>query len=117
MVQLNLALACRLKQVTADCCHASRGTIYAAVPAVPAVAADVDAHSPLLHRPQKKCHFAVFLHKSTTGSTSTCVFFLYDIPSLCRNFSYTFDPKAPPGDGLLGALTTVWQSDSGFRAL
>ena len=54
VLQLNLALACRLKQVTADCCHASRGTIYAAVPAVPAVAADVDAHSPLLHRPQKK---------------------------------------------------------------
>ena len=49
--------------------------------------------SPVLHRPQKKCHFADFLHKSTTGSTSTCVFFLYDIPSLCHNFSYTFDPK------------------------
>ena len=25
--------------------------------------------------------------------------------------------NAPPGDGLLGALTTVWQSDSSFRAL
>ena len=31
---------------------------------------------------KKKSHFADFLHKSTTGSTSTCVFFLYDIPSL-----------------------------------
>ena len=28
----------------------------------------------------KKCHFADFLHKSTTGSTSTGAFFLYDIP-------------------------------------
>ena len=34
-----------------------------------------------------------FLHKYTTGSTSTCVFVSYDIPSLCHNFSYTFDPK------------------------
>ena len=42
--------------------------------------------------PTKKCHFADFLHKSTTGSTCTCVFFLY-VPSLCRNFSYTFGPK------------------------
>ena len=41
----------------------------------------------------KKCHFADFLHKSTTGSTCTCAFFLYDIPSLCHNFSHTFDPK------------------------
>ena len=43
--------------------------------------------------PTKKSHFADFLHKSTTGSTSTCVFFLYDIASLCHNLSYTFDPK------------------------
>ena len=51
------------------------------------------AYPPVLHRPQKKCHFADFLHKSTTGSTSTCGFFLYDNPSLCHYFSYTFDPK------------------------
>ena len=44
--------------------------------------------------PQKKCHFVVFLHKSTTGSTSTCVFFLY-IPSLYHNFSYTLILKCP----------------------
>ena len=43
--------------------------------------------------PIKKCHVADFLHKSTTGSISTCVFFLYDLPSLCHNVSYTFDPK------------------------
>ena len=48
---------------------------------------------PVLHRPQKKSNFAVFLHNSTTGSTATCVFLLRDIPSLCHNFSYTFDPK------------------------
>ena len=52
-----------------------------------------NSETPVLHRPQKKCHFADFLHKSTTGSTSTCVFFLYDNPSLCHYFSYTFDPK------------------------
>ena len=43
--------------------------------------------------PTKKCHFTDFLHKSTTGSTSICVFFLYDNPSLCHNFDYTFGPK------------------------
>ena len=42
---------------------------------------------------EKNCHFTDFLHKSTTGSTSTCVFFLSDIPSLRNNFSYTPDPK------------------------
>ena len=50
-------------------------------------------HTAVLHRHKKKCHFAVFLHKSTTGSTSTRVFVLYDISSLCHNFSRTFDPK------------------------
>ena len=49
--------------------------------------------APVLHHPQKKSHFAEILHKSTIGSTSTCLFFLYDIPSLCHNLSYTFDPK------------------------
>ena len=41
----------------------------------------------------KKMSSRRFFHKSTTGSTSTCVFFVCDIPSLCDNFSYTFDPK------------------------
>ena len=41
----------------------------------------------------KKSHFADFFHKSTTGSTSTYIFFLCDIPLLCHNSSYTFDPK------------------------
>ena len=72
--------------------------------------------TPVLHRPQKMA-IRRFLHKSTTGSTSTCVFFWYDLSSFCHNSSHTFDPKTPPGDGLLGALTTVWQSDSSFRAL
>ena len=34
-----------------------------------------------------------FLHTSTSGSTSTCLFFLYNISPLYHNFSYTFDPK------------------------
>ena len=67
--------------------------------------------------PIKKCHFADFLHKSTTGSTSTCVFFLYDIPSLPQLQPHSLCENAPPGDRLLCALTTVWQSDGSFRAL
>ena len=40
------------------------------------------------------------------------------IRSLYRNFGYTFGSQnAPPGDELVGALTTGWQSDSSFRAL
>ena len=43
--------------------------------------------------PTKKMSFRhFFLHKSMTGSTSTCLFFFCDIPSLCH-FSYTFDAK------------------------
>ena len=44
----------------------------------------------MLHCPFKK---ADSWNKPTTGSTSTSVLFLDDIPSLCHNFSHTFDPK------------------------
>ena len=49
--------------------------------------------APVLQCPQNKCYFAVVLHKSTTESTSTCVYCLYDIPSLFNNSSHTSDPK------------------------
>ena len=77
--------------------------------------------SPLFHRPRKKCHFADFLHKSTTGSTSTrllCLFLVRHSVALPQLQLHLWSRNAPPGDGLLGALTTaVWQSDSSFRAL
>ena len=34
---------------------------------------------------KKKCHFADFLHKCTTGSTSSCVFFLYNSMTFRRS--------------------------------
>ena len=72
----------------------------------------------VLHRPQEKKKEADSWNKSTTGSTSTSVFFLYDIPYFCHDSSLTAYPKVPPPcDGLFGALTTVWQRGSSFRAL
>ena len=46
------------------------------------------------------------LHKSTTGSTSTCVFFLHDIPLFCHNSSHTSEPKThhPATDSLVVSL-------------
>ena len=35
----------------------------------------------------------IFCTNLRLESTSTCVFFLYKLPSLCHNFSNTFDPK------------------------
>ena len=46
-----------------------------------------------------------------------CIFLVrhsVTLPQLQPHFS---SENAPPGDGLLGALTTVWQSDSSFRAI
>ena len=50
-------------------------------------------HAPVMHRPQKKCHFADFWHKIYDWKHLYLCIFLYDIPSLCPNFSHTFDPK------------------------
>ena len=61
---------------------------------------------PVLHRSRKKKKIADSLHKSSTGSTSTCVFFLRDIPSFYHNSSHTSDPKMhhPAMDSLVLSL-------------
>ena len=64
---------------------------------------------------EKKKKIADSLHKSSTGSTSTCVFFLRDIPSFYHNSSHTSDPKMhhPAMDSLVlspqcGKVTAVF---------
>ena len=66
--------------------------------------------------PRRKKRKADSWNKSTAEST-----YLLPVYFSCKTFnnsSHTVDPKdAPPSDGLVGALTTVWQSDNSFRAL
>ena len=67
--------------------------------------------------PIKKCHFADFLHKSTTGSTSTCIFLVRHSVALQTSATLLIPKCTTRPWTLKGALTTVWQSDSSFRAL
>ena len=65
--------------------------------------------------PTKYIFFADSSNNPPTGSTSTCVFFLYDIPSFCHNCSHTADPDMhhPAMDSKVvttqcGKVTTVF---------
>ena len=62
---------------------------------------------PVLHRPQTKRKFCRrYFAQIYDWSTSTCVFFLYDIPSFCHNSSHISDPKMhhPAMDSLVLSL-------------
>ena len=60
------------------------------------------------------------LNKSATGNTSSSVFFFF-LCTIIRNSAkhqpHSRSKNAPASDGLLGTLTTVWQSNNSFRAL
>ena len=72
-----------------------------------------DNNPPVLHRPQKKSQFLEQIHDwKHLYLCISCTFrnsaIIPAIPSI---------QNAPPGDGLLDALATGWQSDSSFHPL
>ena len=55
--------------------------------------------------------------KSETRSTSTSVFFWYDVLKLCHKSRHTFGPEMHhPAIDTLGVLTTVLESGSSYGA-